>query len=217
MSSWGVSACYPWRTFDPLRESPSTWNFRITKTDFRLCSTCVSRSQASFYFYALRCMSDASELTFIQLWYSFRVRRPSETTHHAGSPFKKGEKTQSARVVSHERKLPPILHTRIFFSVQGYSQGAQGLTVYLRVLRIFTENSISLSPRWRQRGDHETIHAGQNLPDKEFRYLRTVRVTAAVYWAFHSMPMTCPCELPAPGRSQTLYVCFHICRVLCFY
>ena len=85
MSSWELSACYPWRTFDPLRESPSTWNFRITKTDFRLCSTCMSRSQAGFYFYALRWMSDSSEPTFIQLWYSFRVRRPSETTHHARS------------------------------------------------------------------------------------------------------------------------------------
>ena len=26
-----------------------------------------------------------------------------------------------------------------------------------------------------------------NLPDKEFRYLRTVIVTAAVYWGFNSM------------------------------
>ena len=30
------------------------------------------------------------------------------------------------------------------------------------------------------------IRAGQNLPDKEFRYLRTVIVTAAVYWGFNS-------------------------------
>jgi len=103
-------------------------------------------------------------------------------------PLWKGEETQIARVVSQGWFLPPILYTHIFFPVQGYSQGAQGLTVYLRVLRIFTENSISLSPLWRQRGDHETIHARRNLPDKEFRYLRTVRVTAAVYWAFHSMP-----------------------------
>ena len=28
---------------------------------------------------------------------------------------------------------------------------------------------------------------GQNLPDKEFRYLRTVIVTAAVHWGFNSM------------------------------
>ena len=31
------------------------------------------------------------------------------------------------------------------------------------------------------------IRAGQNLPDKEFRYLRTVIVTAAVYWGFDSL------------------------------
>ena len=30
------------------------------------------------------------------------------------------------------------------------------------------------------------IRAGQNLPDKEFRYLRTVIVTAAVYRGFNS-------------------------------
>ena len=29
-----------------------------------------------------------------------------------------------------------------------------------------------------------TIRAGRNLPDKEFRYLRTVIVTAAVYRGF---------------------------------
>ncbi len=32
--------------------------------------------------------------------------------------------------------------------------------------------------------DHYAIRAGRNLPDKEFRYLRTVIVTAAVYWDF---------------------------------
>jgi len=30
--------------------------------------------------------------------------------------------------------------------------------------------------------DRYAIHARRNLPDKEFRYLRTVIVTAAVYW-----------------------------------
>ncbi len=38
----------------------------------------------------------------------------------------------------------------------------------------------------RQCPDHYTIRAGRNLPDKEFRYLRTVIVTAAVYWGFNS-------------------------------
>src|SRR3546814_13686634 len=55
-----------------------------------------------------------------------------------------------------------------------------------RVLRIFTENSISLSISWRQWGSRYAIRAGRNLPDKEFRYLRTVIVTAAVYLGFNS-------------------------------
>ena len=38
----------------------------------------------------------------------------------------------------------------------------------------------------RQRPNRYAIRAGQNLPDKEFRYLRTVIVTAAVYWGFNS-------------------------------
>ena len=39
----------------------------------------------------------------------------------------------------------------------------------------------------RQCPDRYTIRAGRNLPDKEFRYLRTVIVTAAVYWGLNSM------------------------------
>ena len=38
----------------------------------------------------------------------------------------------------------------------------------------------------RQCPDHYAFRAGRNLPDKEFRYLRTVIVTAAVYWGFNS-------------------------------
>lgn len=49
-----------------------------------------------------------------------------------------------------------------------------------------TGNSISLSRCWRQRGSRYAIRAGRNLPDKEFRYLRTVIVTAAVYRGFNS-------------------------------
>ena len=36
----------------------------------------------------------------------------------------------------------------------------------------------------RQCSDRYAIRAGRNLPDKEFRYLRTVIVTAAVYRGF---------------------------------
>ena len=65
-----------------------------------------------------------------------------------------------------------------------YSEGARGLSVPLRVSGIFTATTISLSSWLRQYPDRYTIRAGRNLPDKEFRYLRTVIVTAAVYWGF---------------------------------
>ncbi len=64
----------------------------------------------------------------------------------------------------------------------------------------------------RQRGDRYAIRAGRNLPDKEFRYLRTVIVTAAVYRGFKSelrLRLTPPFNLPAPGRRQSVYV---VCR-----
>ena len=65
-----------------------------------------------------------------------------------------------------------------------YSEGARGLFVPERVNGIFTVTTISPSSGLRQRPDRYTIRAGRNLPDKEFRYLRTVIVTAAVYWGF---------------------------------
>ena len=70
--------------------------------------------------------------------------------------------------------------------LQSYSKGARGLSVLPRLLRIFTENSISLSWCWRQWESRYAIRAGRNLPDKEFRYLRTVIVTAAVHRGFNS-------------------------------
>ncbi len=66
------------------------------------------------------------------------------------------------------------------------SEGSRGLSVLSRVIGIFTDNSISPSLQLRQRVHRYTIRAGRNLPDKEFRYLRTVIVTAAVYWGFSS-------------------------------
>jgi phage I-like protein len=72
----------------------------------------------------------------------------------------------------------------------------------------------------RQCGSRYAIRAGRNLPDKEFRYLRTVIVTAAVYRGFGSKlraeALTNPLNLPAPGRRQTLYIVLRLSRVLCF-
>ena len=107
--------------------------------------------------------------------------------------------------------------------VSGYSKGSRGLSVLLWEIGIFTNNIISPSPLLRQRSNRYAIRAGRNLPDKEFRYLRTVIVTAAVYRGFSSMLLppcggiTNPLNLPAPGRRQPLYIVLRLSRDLCFY
>ena len=86
------------------------------------------------------------------------------------------------------------------------SKAPRGLFVLSWVTRIFTGTSISPGPSLRQRPDRYTIRAGRNLPDKEFRYLRTVRVTAAVHRGFGSRLITSPLNLPALGRCQPVYL-----------
>ena len=91
-------------------------------------------------------------------------------------------------------RLPPILRMHGPDSTSGYSKAPRGLFVLLRVGCIFTANSISPGSSLRQRPSRYAIRAGRNLPDKEFRYLRTVIVTAAVYRGFGSalarLPLT---------------------------
>ena len=65
-----------------------------------------------------------------------------------------------------------------------YSKAPRGLSVLLQVIGIFTDITTSPGLQPRQLPNHFTIRAGRNLPDKEFRYLRTVIVTAAVYRGF---------------------------------
>ncbi len=82
--------------------------------------------------------------------------------------------------------LPPILYMKYRNPILGYSKAPWGLSVLSRVTGIFTGTTISPGGLSRQCPDRYTFRAGQNLPDKEFRYLRTVIVTAAVYWGFNS-------------------------------
>ena len=116
--------------------------------------------------------------------------------------------------------LPRILYKNNQKSTSSYSKAPRGLSVLLRVLSIFTEFAISPRSFLRQCPTRYAIRAGQNLPDKEFRYLRTVIVTAAVYWRFksnlRSKPLSSPLNVPAPGRRQPLYVIFRFSRDLCF-
>jgi len=81
------------------------------------------------------------------------------------------------------QSLPPMLYIHDQNSISGCSKGSRGLSVPMRVSGIFTAATVSPSPSLRQRPSCYTIRAGRNLPDKEFRYLRTVIVTAAVYLA----------------------------------
>ena len=82
--------------------------------------------------------------------------------------------------------LPPILYKNYLIPISSYSKAPWGLFVLSRVTCIFTGIKISPSLWSRQLPDHYAFRAGQNLPDKEFRYLRTVIVTAAVHWGFNS-------------------------------
>jgi hypothetical protein len=80
----------------------------------------------------------------------------------------------------------------------------------MRETGIFTGTTSSLCLSLRQLPDRYAIRAGRNLPDKEFRYLRTVIVTAAIHWGFDSklrpFGLTSPLNLPALGRRQPPYV-----------
>ena len=115
--------------------------------------------------------------------------------------------------------LPPILYINYRNPISSYSKAPWGLSVLSRVTGIFTGTTISPGGLLRQCPNHYAIRAGQNLPDKEFRYLRTVIVTAAVYWGFDSMLrcLTSPLNLPAPGRRQPIYVIFRFSIDLCFW
>ena len=196
MNSWGRSACYPRSTFYPLSDGPSIRNRRITKTDFRPCSTCMSRSQAPLCLYTHVAIANRDEGTLVSLRYSLGGDRPSQTTHHAlslielESNVNKGgiSRATPPQLALQLPSLPPILHMLRPNSMQSYSKGSRGLFVPLRVLGVITETTISPSSWPRQCPNRYTIRAGRNLPDKEFRYLRTVIVTAAVYRGF-SQPL----------------------------
>jgi hypothetical protein len=124
------------------------------------------------------------------------------------------------KLASQILSLPPILYSPYQDPIPGYSKAPWGLSVLSRVTCIFTGTTISPSPPLRQCPSRYAFRAGRNLPDKEFRYLRTVIVTAAIDWGFGSKlrgkPLTLPLNLPALGRRQPLYFVFPLSRDLCF-
>src|SRR5450759_4819819 len=190
-------------------------NHRITKTCFRTCSTCRSRSQAPLCLYTLRLVSNQPEGTFGRLRYALGGDRPSQTTHqtlfsgqiHGPEVEPKTAKSGISPAPSHPpqgvlQRVPPILRMTASDPMPSCSKAPRGLFVLSRVTCIFTGNAISPSPLSRQCPSRYAFRAGRNLPDKEFRYLRTVIVTAAVYRGFSSELITPPFNLPALGRRQ---------------
>ena len=140
-----------------------------------------------------------AEPTFERLRYSFGGDRPSQTAHLTLSPtrihgcrleiqqIKSGIPTATPQKLTPLfHSLPPILYIIYRIPISSCSKAPRGLSVLSRVTCIFTGIRISPSLWSRQCPDRYTFRAGLNLPDKEFRYLRTVIVTAAVHWGFNS-------------------------------
>ena len=170
-------------------------NRRITLPYFRTCSTCLSPSQARLCHCTLRTVAIRPERTLGSLRYSFGGDHPSQTARQAVSSHRElAPRQRKGRISTAAPEtlacpllcLRPILHIRCPGAALSCSKGSRGLFVPSRVIGIITDTTISLGSWLRQRPDHYTIRAGRNLPDKEFRYLRTVIVTAAVYWGFNS-------------------------------
>ena len=172
--------------------------------DFRPCSTCRSRSQATLCQCTLRLISIQPEVTFGRLRYSLGGDRPSQTAHQTLSADLSGLDPKSRkggisrmtppRLAPRYLRLPPILHNFDPEPMSSYSKAPRGLFVLPRVTRIFTGPAISPSPSLRQCSSRDAFRAGRNLPDKGLRYLRTVIVTAAVHRGFGSelspLPLT---------------------------
>ena len=159
----------------------------------------MSRSQAPLCVYTLRTITDRAEGTIALLRYCLGGDRPSQTTHQTLSQYliqgiwlefqqiKGGiPKLAPQSLARLLQSLPPILYIKNQNPMSSCSKGSRGLSVLPRVAGIFTDTSFSPSLWSRQCPNRYTIRAGRNLPDKEFRYLRTVIVTAAVYWGFIS-------------------------------
>ena len=144
-------------------------------------------------------ITDHAEGTIESLRYNLGGDRPSQTTrltlflhriHGSRLEFNQNKGgislTTPPKLAPRLRSLPPMLHMLHLCPMSNCSKAPRGLFVLLRTDGIFTVNALSPSSSLRQFSHHYSIRAGQNLPDKEFRYLRTVIVTAAVHWGFSS-------------------------------
>ena len=196
VDSWARSACYPRSTFYPLSDGPPTRGRRITRACFRTCSACGPRSQARLYSCIQKdgCRPSRADLRAPPL--PFRRRPPQSncppgTVPAAGSTAcglgrrsRRGQYSKGGSPGAGASGFDASCLSstrRDWRPMPSCSEGSRGLSVLPRVSRIFTTSAISPGPWSRQRPSRCAFRAGRNLPDKEFRYLRTVIVTAAVY------------------------------------
>src|SRR3989339_2002487 len=126
-----------------------------------------------------------------RLRYSLGGIRPRQTTHQILSPdLIQGLRVRVTNIqgwyLTVALRLPPILNMHSHNPILSYSKASRGLFVQLWLTSIFTRLAISPSSSLRQYSSCYAIRAGRNLPDKEFRYLRTVIVTAGVHPRFGS-------------------------------
>ena len=176
MNYWTSPACYPRGSFCLISHGHSTLHRGITKPDFRLCSARWPRSQAPLCLYTLRLVSIQPEGTFGRLRYLLGGDRPSQTTRLARSPSRFTAevrvenfirvvfqrclpRAQQAQVLS----LPPILRRYSPNPMPSCSKAPRGLFVLLRVIRIFTNTSISPGPSLRQCSSLLHLSCGSEL------------------------------------------------------
>ena len=163
MNSWARSACYPRSSFYPLSDGTSTCYHRITKSCFRTCSTCRSRSQAPLCLYTRRMITNHAEGTIESLRYNLGGDRPSQTTrltlflpriHAERLEFNQNKGGISLvtprRLAAPLRCLPPMLHMLCPNPMLRYSKASRGLSVHMRVTGVFTGTTSSPSPWSRQ-------------------------------------------------------------------
>ena len=125
-----------------MSDGPSIRDHRITKSCFRTCSTCRSRSQAPLCLYTLWLISDQPEGTFERLRYSLGGDRPSQTARLTVSP----DRIHGRRLETQQSKsgippatppnltawlpcLPPILYMNYRIPVLSCSKAPWGLSV----------------------------------------------------------------------------------------
>ena len=158
---------------------------------------------------ALRPIAIRPEGTIGRLRYALGGDRPSQTPHQPRSPGRLTARGEDARAgqsgISPLAPPPPRLAPRfpgshLSYTSRGLAQRQVGVKLHGVFLSCRGSPVSSPALQFRRVPCRDsaqivtTFRAGRNLPDKEFRYLRTVIVTAAVYRGFGSprapLPLT---------------------------